>query len=243
MAIKAFLPSPAYERTTDEPGSLLPNVSRKPSQKSIALHWSLTPPHGPLMWDALPMYSPWGADLRMVQESPEFPTPLELLYGSQGNKLANFIHDNSRLWGCHDPERLACGWLNYALAKWITEPSECRFKRMPEFLRPVAEQLRHAHPACIDLVVFPQLRVNLVTKQHLYNLNEVLGMLSCCIKVRWPWGKCILTPGDDANLYISPEFYDTFMQLDGWGLTPEFISKHPELLDKIDIESVCYQVM
>lgn len=124
----------------------------------------------------------------------------------------------------------------------MAEPSECRFKRVPEFLRPMPEQLRHAYPACINTIVFPQLRVNLMSKHNLYHLNEVLGMLSCCIKVRWPWGKNFLTPSDDAGLHISREFYNTFMTLSGWGLTGEFISKYPRLLEQIDVETVRYRV-
>lgn len=239
---ETFAPSSTYQSATDNLGHSTSSISYTPSQYAIVPQWTLTPLQGLFMWDPLPMYSLFGGDLRMVKESPDFPSPLELLYGSRRNRLANFIHDNSRLWGCHDPERLAGGWLNYVLAKWIAEPSESRYKRIPEFLRPVAEQLRHPHHACIDIIVFPQLRSNLISQQHLYDLKEVLGLLSRCLKVRWPWGKNFLAPSDDAVPYMAPEFYNSFMSLSGWGLTGEFISKHPELLDKMDIESVYYQV-
>ncbi|KAJ5815256.1 hypothetical protein N7474_007033 [Penicillium riverlandense] len=241
-ATKALSPSSCYQSATDETGHALPSVARRPSQDAIAPPWSLTPPQGRFMWDVLPTHSPWGGDLRMALESPDFPSPLELLYGSRTNKLANIIHDNTRLWRCREPERLAGGWLAYAFAKWMAEPSKPRFERLPEFLRPVPEQLRHAHPVCIDGVVFRQLRINLIYKPHLYDLDEVLGMLSCCLKVRWPWGKNFLTPSDGAELHILPEFYNTFMSLDGWGLTEEFIHEYPELLDQMDVQNVHYEV-
>lgn len=81
-----------------------------------------------------------------------------------------------------------------------------------------------------------------MSNHHPYDFNEVLGMLSCCIKVRWPWGKSFLTSSDDAGLHISAEFYNTFMRLSGWGLTREFINKYPKLLEQVDVETILYQV-
>lgn len=231
------------QSSVDETDHAFLSATHTSPHDTIAPRWSLTPPQGCFMWDTLSTHSPWGGDMRVVLESPDLPSPLELLYGSRKNRLANAIHDNTRVWRCREPERLAGGWLAYVLSKWMAEPTEARYERLPEFLRPEPEQLRIPHPVCIDGIVFPQLRTNLISKPHLYHLDAVLDMISCCLKVRWPWGKNFLTPSDGADLCILPEFYNTFMSLDGWGLTEEFIIEYPVLMEGLDIPNVCYKMV
>ncbi|KAL2821667.1 hypothetical protein BJX63DRAFT_223825 [Aspergillus granulosus] len=231
------------QSSADEAGRAFPSTTQSLPQDTTVLLWRHTPPQGCFVWDTLPTHSLWGEDKGVALESPELPSPLELLYGSSTNRLADVIHNNTRVWRSREPERLACGWVVYLLAKWMAAPSKPRFERLPEFLRPEPEQLRHPHPVCIDGIAIPQLRINLISKAHLYDLDLVLGMLSCCLKVRWPWGKNFLTRSGDAELCILPEFYNTFMSLEGWGLTEEFIKKYPELLEGLNSEDVCYKVV
>src|SRR6201986_4874740 len=120
-------------------------------------------------------YSNW------VTESPDVPSPLELLHGSKHNQLANAIHDRLRMRACREPERLAYGWLEYLIIKWYSEPTPTRFRRVPDFLKPRPEQLSHPHARCIDGIIWPKLRVNLILNQHKYDLEQFGGLISCCL--------------------------------------------------------------
>lgn len=70
---------------------------------------------------------------------------------------------------------------------------------------------------------------------------EFAGYASCCVKVRWPWGKDVLERDADDNLRVRSEFSDVFTQESGWGVTGEFIEKYPELLEGMDVEAVRFR--
>lgn len=180
-------------------------------------------------------------DRKLVMDSPDVPSPLALLYGSCKNPLANKLHQRMRALRSCDNERLAGGWLAYLTIKWALDPSQSRFERLPDFMRPVTEQLCYPHHSDHDYVLWPQLRANLILKQGQYDPEKVHGLFACCLKVRWPWGKNILEPKADGELGITMDFYQTFTSLNGWGVTSDFTNKYPELLEGMDINSVCYE--
>jgi hypothetical protein len=181
-------------------------------------------------------------DPEIVTNSPEQPSPIELLYGSRRNKLADAIHKDMSQWRCRDPERLASGWLIYMFAKWLYAPSEEKYDRLPKFLRPLPEQCSQQHLAGIDGFWWPLLRKNLILKDGEYNFAEVVGLFACCLRVRWPWGENMLVPGEDSDWYVRPEFHKTFMSLDGWGLTNDFMQAYPELVEGLNADSICYEL-
>ena len=185
----------------------------------------------------------WLSNPVWAAEAPDIPNALELLYGSKHNRLADAIHHRLRMRACREPERLAYGWILYILAKWISEPTEARFFGLPNFLKPTHEQIQHEHPGCIDGLIWPTLRVNLILKQDCYDMEELGGFIACCIKVRWPWGVNFMVPNDDGAFVLKKDFYDTFMSVEGWGLTSEFMRAYPELMEGLDLETIHYQFM
>ncbi|KAE8358509.1 hypothetical protein BDV27DRAFT_169349 [Aspergillus caelatus] len=174
----------------------------------------------------------------LVQASPDEPSPVEILYGSSQNFLADRIHKAIRFWPICDPERLASGLLTYNMVKWLTRPSQGSFARLLEFQRPVNDQLQSPHPRCIDFVMWPALRANLVKTFHLYDLKMVFAAFTCSLRIRWPWGKSFLEPDTANSLQVHKEFYDTFTRIEGWGLSDEFRTQYPELMVGIDIETL-----
>ncbi|KAK3502436.1 hypothetical protein B0T13DRAFT_445762 [Neurospora crassa] len=178
----------------------------------------------------------------LVESSPESPTPLELLYGSKRNFLADVIHQALRKCSYLDPERLAVGWLCYHFIKWMICPTEAAYSRLQPWQLPVEKQLQKKHSYFIDLLWFPGLRANMINKQHQYDLADAFALLTCCAKVRWPWGKNFLEPGEDGQFRMVPEFYDTFTRIEGWGLTDELMMRYPAIVDGLDIESICFRI-
>jgi hypothetical protein len=209
--------------------------------------------NGPSLWSMTPFSIDDGQPLKslpprpllkeLVIGTPDTPEPLELLYGSRTNRLADIIHSRGRAMGSADTERLASGWLIYLMVKWIFEPTEARFLRLPGFLKPTLEQIRHPHPVIIDTLAWPSVRTKLIKNRQAYDLDAVAWSFACCQKVRWPWGKSILEPKDDGTLGIVPDFIRTFMSIEGWGLTSEFIQHYPELVEGLDIEKIRWVVV
>lgn len=204
--------------------------------------WNMLPAHIPgLDVTVTNCFSSWIQRPDLARASPESPSPLELLYGSKKNFLANTIYETLRQWPCRDAERVASGWLTYHMIKWMVEPTEERFNNIPSFMYPVTEQLYHPHPYFVDFNLFPQLRANMVKHRGVYDDVDVVGMMSCCIKVRWPWNVPLLEPNDDNEFVLKPDFYRTFTDLSGWGFTKEFLDKFPLLVEGLD-PSVRYEI-
>ncbi|OTA90116.1 hypothetical protein M434DRAFT_78384 [Hypoxylon sp. CO27-5] len=236
-------PIPESVETSSPSNVICPGIEASDDRDTnLAYSWSLIPVHidsSPFVTDYFQL-----AYTRpdLVRASPEPPQPIDLLYGSKTNFLANTLHEATRRWPCRDPERLAAGWLAYHMIKWMLDPSEERFSRLQEFQKPVPEQLCYPHPFFVDFIMWPALRVNLIKNQHTYDREDMIGMLTCCLKVRWPWNKPFLLPTDDGQLVIRPDFYEIFTKTEGWGLTREFFNQYPILSDGLDTASIHYEV-
>lgn len=238
--------------------SIIYSLSSTPKTPDLLQTASVTPPTGPdAPWSQVPLINDDFSDPRKVsctwllrlEESlscPDTPSsPLDLLYGTKTNALADGIHTGIQRRPVRDPERLGLGWLAYHMARWTISPSPETYDRLPPFLRPIEDQLQMAHPAGLDIIPWPKIRQNLIHRWHLYcdKRDTFFGMLACCVKVRWPWGVDILERNAENELCIKQGFYKTFMSLDGWGLTPEFISQYPDLLEGMDVSSVVFKVI
>ena len=190
----------------------------------------------------LPATCPWLAHPDQIAACPSLPCPLDLLHGTRRNFLADKISQALRVRAIRDPERLASGWLIYVFSKWLVTPNLAAFSHIPPFLRPILLQIQRGHPAALDLLVFPQIRANLIQNWDKYDFKEVFDYMACCQKVRWPWGEDILERDGEDNLRIRREFFDVFTRESGWGLTPEFMEKYPGLLKGMDVEAVCFRI-
>ncbi|PYH43706.1 bZIP transcription factor [Aspergillus saccharolyticus JOP 1030-1] len=206
------------------------------------------------LWERIPLNNndpaapqlPWQAYPEQIRASPDSPaSPLDILYGSKTNVLADLIYRTMKRRPLRDPERLACGWLAYHLLKWVFSPSPSRFARLPTFMHPTPDQLNIPHFASIDLMIWPQIRSNLIRRWHIYEgqRDDLFGFLSCCLKVRWPWGESILERDEHDQLRIRRSFYETFMTVEGWGITPDVIRSYPSILTGVDLQSIVYEVL
>lgn len=235
-----------------------PTCSMAPSNSPASLPQTpgVYPIDPSLPWNKLPLCSddlsnvetsslPWLAYPEMIAQSPDAPeSPLDILYGSRTNMLANVIHTFIERRPVRDPERLAMGLMLYNFSKWITEPSPKTFAKIPAFTRPLQEQFEIEHPIAISFLPYPKLRSNLVHQWSLYenNRDELFGLLACSVKIRWPWGVKILDRDEDNEIRIKPAFYETFMKEEGWGITQEFMSKHPNLMIGADVDSLIFNL-
>ncbi|KAL5356284.1 hypothetical protein BJX96DRAFT_186237 [Aspergillus floccosus] len=242
---------PSDGRTNlDPPATNRPPVtpvrpSLEPHLPSVHDAWKRLPLHEDDFADPTTVSCPWLLQLEQIIPCPDIPSsPLDILYGSKTNVLADLINKATNRRPMRDPERLALGWLVYLLTRWLIAPSPTTYENLPVFLRPTTEQLEIVHPMALDFPPWPGFRANLVKQWYSYRdfRDDLFGMLSCCSKVRWPWGEPILERDEANELRMKPEFYKTFMSESGWGLTPEFIARYPQLLVGVDVQSVIHEV-
>jgi hypothetical protein len=177
-----------------------------------------------------------------VADAPDTPQPEDLLFGSRKNLLANGIHKALRTGRVAEPERLAMGWIAYIYSRWRVIPTRENFARMPHFLRPTPEQIRLPHQARIDMVPWPSLRLALIKQPADSQLDEMIELLACCLKLRWPWGKEFLQMRDDGSRQLVDEFLNTLMSLDGWGITREFAVAYPHLVEDLNPHIIEFNV-
>ncbi|KAH8432789.1 bZIP transcription factor [Aspergillus melleus] len=190
----------------------------------------------------LPGHCPWLSYPELIAGCSPLPSPLDMLHGTKRNFLADQINQRMRLRRVRDPECLGFGWLCYLFSKWRISPNPTTFARLPPFMRPVVAQFQRGHPNAFDLPVWPQLRRNLIKRWRQYDYFELVGYLSCCARVRWPFAEPILERDASDNLQIRQDFLDTVTRESGWGLTSEFIDKYPELLEGMDVEAVRFRM-
>lgn len=175
-----------------------------------------------------------------VADAPDVPQPEDLLFGSCKNLLANGIHKALRTARVAEPERMAMGWVLYIFSRWRIIPTRENFARVPHFLRPTAEQISQPHPARIDTIPWPNLRLALMNEHSESQLDETLELLACCLKLRWPWGKEFLRMRDDGSRELVDEFLKMVMSLEGWGITREFAVAYPHLVEGLKLHIIEY---
>ncbi|KAI9036895.1 bZIP transcription factor [Aspergillus affinis] len=190
----------------------------------------------------LPGHCPWLSYPELIAGCSPLPSPLDILHGTKHNFLADQINQRMRLRRVLDPECLGFGWLCYLFSKWRTTPNPTTFARLPPFMHPVVAQFQRGYPNALDLPVWPQLRRNLIKNWRRYDYFELVGYLSCCARVRWPFAEPILERDASDNLQIRQDFLDTVTRESGWGLASEFIEKYPELLEGMDVEAVRFRM-
>ncbi|GAM42040.1 hypothetical protein TCE0_043f15656 [Talaromyces pinophilus] len=186
--------------------------------------------------------SRWFSHPELITPCPLQPSPLDLLHGTRRNFLANYIHDSIRLRAIRDAECLAFGYLLYSYSKWRVSPTPATFARLAPFQHPLPIQLEQDHFGGIDMIIWPQMRVNMIRHWGEVDLLEVFDFLAACMKVRWPWNKDMLERDADDQLQVREDFRQIFSSEDGWGLTAEFIDRYPMLLEGMDVEALRFEI-
>ncbi|KAL5365630.1 hypothetical protein BJX96DRAFT_181805 [Aspergillus floccosus] len=203
--------------------------------------WSLLPLNDDDFSTPWGMSLPWFAHPEQIAQPPDTPgSPLDLLYGSTTNPLANMICTALQKIPLREAERLAVGWKVYHVTKWLVSPNPTTYSKIPEFMKPVWGQVQMVHPMCLDLITWPKVRINLIRHWQLYreHKDDILRTFASCIRVRWPTEECILERNKDNELCLKQSFYETFMSEKGWALTSEFIRSYPDVVAGANIQTL-----
>ncbi|KGO77207.1 Protein of unknown function DUF3425 [Penicillium italicum] len=226
-----------------------PTQTQSPSLQPLSAEttplWKQIPPHTDDFRTRTMISCPWLVYPELIIPCPDVPSsPLDFIFGTKTNALADMIHTTLQRRPVRDPERLATGWLAYHFSKWIIAPSPETYGRLPAFLRPVQGQMTVPHPLLLDFMPWPRLRLNLIRRWHVHgkDRDDLFGFMACCVKLRWPWNETILERNERNELCMKKAFYETLMSESGWGLTPEFIKRYPDLVEGMDINQIVVEL-
>ncbi|KAJ6787092.1 hypothetical protein PWT90_10496 [Aphanocladium album] len=215
-----------------------------------------SPEATPPLWSRIPpndddftnpetqMGFPWLGRPELIKDCPDVPhSPLDILYGSKLNSLADMIYNRTNRRPFREPERLATGWVSYLYTRWVCKPCPQTYNRLPSFLRPIKGQLDIAHPMVLDLVPWPQVRLALIRAwpQYQENQQDLFGLLACSLRIRWPWGEHVLERASDNSLVMRDDFYESLMSETGWTVMKDFVDQYPALFVDVHVESILYK--
>ncbi|KAF7594632.1 hypothetical protein BBP40_008722 [Aspergillus hancockii] len=232
--------------------SPIPTITDLPETMTLLTSTKTLPTTGSTTWNLVPLnanrypFAPslpqptfgWFAHLDAVVTCPPVPSPLALLYGSRRNYLADQVHRLVRVLHLQDRECVAIGWLVYVFCKWMFDPNPVTFSQLPHIIRPVATEIERGQHMGVPFLLWPQLKVKLAQNWSKYNFAEIMECMARSSKVRWSPSKDYLERDCHDNIQVMREFYETFTNPYGWGLTSKFITKYPELMEGLDVEAV-----
>merc|ERR1712230_53820 len=142
------------------------------------------------------------------------------------------------------PERVATLYLMFLTVRWCIHPCQESWSRLPEWLQPVAEQVKMGkgvgHPVWVDHVPWPRMRA-LLASTNPKRFDEFFVPFSTTVSVNWPAssGDVLVAssphPGANdgdvpENLTITPEFESHFRKLSNWSLGRDFVAKFPDIV-------------
>ncbi|KAI1003173.1 hypothetical protein K3495_g5033 [Podosphaera aphanis] len=128
------------------------------------------------------------------------------------------------------PERVAIFYSMFLLMRWIINPTQANYDRLPFWMCPRASQLFELHPIWIDFLPFPQLRDVLVRNcQHDYPFDVFFIPFTKALSLNWAYADkdCLLRI--DGELTLNPVFETHLRDLQNWTLGPSFDKAFPAL--------------
>lgn len=134
------------------------------------------------------------------------------------------------------PERVATQYIMFLIMRWMICPCEACYERLPEWVRPLKEQLDVPHPAWNDYVPWPIIRLRLITTADVTFENFFIPFTSrLCLNWPYPCDQVLISAAesdDPSDVKINPVFESHLRDLRNWSLATVFKTTVPELIDQ-----------
>ena len=160
------------------------------------------------------------------------------------------------------PEKVAVLYMMFLVLRWQICPCEACYARLPEWMRPIAEQIERPHPAWNDHLPWyvnlspsnsalntlatltnaphrPSMRRRLITGVQV-NFEEFFIPFTSTLSLNWPYGNDHVlspAPSDDpsAAVTMTTAFEAHIQELRHWSLGSRFRDTFPELVDPAEV--------
>ncbi|KAF2770584.1 hypothetical protein EJ03DRAFT_326213 [Teratosphaeria nubilosa] len=172
---------------------------------------------------------------------PEYPSfmalqdpqaPLDHLHPVSGLLIAilSKFPDISTL-----PEKVAVLYVMFLLMRWFIDPCENNYDRLPEWMRPVADQLETPHATWIDNLPWPFMRSHLVNGASDVNFDDFFVPYTTTVSINWPYEQTqvLVHKGSvqgERDASINDAFETHLRRLENWSLGRKFQEMFPQLV-------------
>ena len=135
-------------------------------------------------------------------------------------------------------EQVAVLLLMFLMMRWMSDPTQENYERIPDWFTPRPSQLFTPHPVWIEYTPWPRLRDKLVANYHDYPFENWFLPFTSGMSINWPYDvrDCLLSTGDKDDPMINPVFERHVRRLENWSLGPIFAETFPALADTVKIK-------
>jgi len=185
------------------------------------------------------------ADTAVSLAAPAYPSVASLLNPTGGHRvdrLSQLMTDVIDKFPniANLPERVATLFFMFSLTRWMINPTQENYERIPEFFTPRPSQILAPHPPWIDHVPFPRMRDKLVAtyKEHPFELFFMPFTVG--LSVNWPYDPtdCLISTSDKEDPIINPVFERHIRRLENWSVSPLLMENFPDLVETARVKAV-----
>ena len=132
------------------------------------------------------------------------------------------------------PEQVATLFLMFILMRWMINPTQQNYVRIPDWYQPTATQVFTPHPIWIDYIPWPRMRDVVIADHPNYPFENWFIPFTSGMKLDWPYEPtdCLLSApnrdGDDGPI-INPVFERHLMRLENWSVSSSLMETFPTL--------------
>ncbi|KAH6612172.1 hypothetical protein C7974DRAFT_92379 [Boeremia exigua] len=188
-----------------------------------------------------PLLAQLRADPVMKLACPPIAKTMDLLFGGSSNPLANFVHSEIVDLPCLPPEKFGIIYLAYLYLRWLVWPSQESFCSFPETFRPTILQLVQHHHLTFDLLPWPQLRDNFIRHSRQHDLECVVGLFCCSLRIKNWRGMSFVYRKNDEDPQVSDDFLQKIQDVSQWTLLETFWNEYPDLVQGLHPEIMLRQ--
>ncbi|KIX06414.1 uncharacterized protein Z518_04390 [Rhinocladiella mackenziei CBS 650.93] len=175
--------------------------------------------------------------------NPTYPSVSSLLNPSGSHRLdpvSQLMTDIiSRFPNISDlPEQAAVLFAMFMFMRWLINPTQENYERMPEWLRPTPAQLFTPHPVWIDHVPWPRMRDKVLAHYQDYPFENWFIPFTSDLSVNWPYDPvdCLISNSEKDDPLMNPAFERHIRRIENWSVGPAFAEAFPTLVDTTRIK-------
>ncbi|KAK4936918.1 hypothetical protein LTR10_022296 [Elasticomyces elasticus] len=137
------------------------------------------------------------------------------------------------------PKQVAVHFVMFRVMRWMVLQDEESWNQLPQWLRPIPEQITTTHPAWIDRIPWPRARQHLIAHPEI-QLDDFAAVYSSGFQISWAYdAKSVLltlspSEGNARHAMINPVYEEHITQLQNWKVGDALRHRFPALAEAID---------
>ncbi|KAI1627982.1 hypothetical protein EDD37DRAFT_623904 [Exophiala viscosa] len=136
------------------------------------------------------------------------------------------------------PKQVAVHFVMFRVMRWMVLQDEESWNQLPQWLRPIPEQITTTHPAWIDRIPWPRARQHLIAHPEI-QLDDFAAVYSSGFEILWAYdAKSVLitlspSEGNARHAMINPVYEEHITHLQNWKVGDALHHRFPALAEAI----------